>query len=115
MHVTRYAEAKPYDAPNHFGVTSLRLQGAEASPARSFWCGVSRVLPGGGTKHGAAPLERMYLVLEGEVTVTTAEGETVLRPMDSCLIGAHEARLLENRSKAPATIVVVMENPKAAA
>ena len=56
----------------------------------------------------------MYLVLEGEVTVTTAAGETVLRPMDSCLIGANEARLLENRSTAPATIVVVMENLKAA-
>jgi len=115
MHVTRYADAKPYDAPNHFGVTSVRLQGLEASPAGSFWCGVSHLLPGGGAKHGAAPLERMYLVLEGEVTVITPEGETLLGPMDSCLISAHEPRLLENRSKALATIVVVMETAKAVA
>jgi mannose-6-phosphate isomerase-like protein (cupin superfamily) len=110
MHVTRYAEAQPYDAPNHHGVRSVRLQGGTASPSRAFWCGVSEVLPGGGATQGAAPLERMYLVLEGEVTVVTAQGETVLGPMDSCLIGANEARRLENRSRAPARMVVVMEN-----
>jgi uncharacterized cupin superfamily protein len=110
MHVTRYAEAKPYDAPRHHGVRSVRLQGGGASSSRSFWCGVSEVLPGGGAEHGAAPLERMYLVLEGEVTVVTDAGETVLGRMDSCLIGANEARRLENRSNAPALMVVVMEN-----
>lgn len=112
MQVTRYAEAKAYEAPNHFGVRSLRLQGGEASATRSFWCGVSEVLPGGGAQQGSAGAERVYLVLEGEVTVVTAEGETVLRPMDSCLIGAGEQRTLENRGMSPATLLVVMENAK---
>jgi quercetin dioxygenase-like cupin family protein len=110
MHVTRYAEARPYEAPNHHGVRSLRLQGADVTPARSFWCGISRIEPGGGAARGTAPAERLYLVLDGEITVTTGAGEAVLRALDSCLIGAHEARLLENRGAAPATIVVVMES-----
>jgi hypothetical protein len=30
MHVKRFADAKPYEAPNHRNYTSLRLFGAEA-------------------------------------------------------------------------------------
>ena len=29
MHIKRFEDAEPYDAPNHFGVTGLRLQGFE--------------------------------------------------------------------------------------
>lgn len=32
MNVTRIADAKPYDAKGHFGMSALRLQGLEATP-----------------------------------------------------------------------------------
>ncbi|MCM0018774.1 MAG: cupin domain-containing protein [Tagaea sp.] len=114
MHVTRLRDAKHYEAPNHTGVASLRLQGMEASPAGAFWCGLSHILPKGGASHGAAPAERVYFVVRGEIVVATADGETVLARHDSCLIPAGEARRLENRGPEPASILVVMATPKAA-
>jgi quercetin dioxygenase-like cupin family protein len=113
VQVTRFPDAAPYDAPNHFGVASFRLQGQGATDTKAFWCGISHVLPGGGAKNGAAPLERVYVVIEGEITVGTAAGETVLRPLDSCCIGADEERWIENRGGTLAKLLVVMQNPEA--
>ena len=46
MHVTRFADAKPYDAARHFDMVGLRLQGFDASPTKDFWVGLSHFLPG---------------------------------------------------------------------
>lgn len=111
MQVTRFDAAKPYLAPNHDGVASLRLQGAEASAVDAFWCGISHVLPGGGAKWGAAPTERIYVVLDGTVTVTTTGAEATLARWDSCVIPAGEERAMENRTTSVTTLLVVMANP----
>ena len=47
MKVTRFDDAKPYDAPNHFGVVGLRLQGFEDGGPTNQWVGYSQFLPGG--------------------------------------------------------------------
>ena len=114
MHVTRLADAKPYEAARHFGMTALRLQGHDASPAENFWVGLSHFLPGGGAEMSAAPLERVYVVLSGEVTVTTQEGSTVLRAMDSCHLASGEARSVVNATNLPASMLVVMPYPEGA-
>lgn len=114
MHVTRLAEAKPYDAPKHFNMTGLRLQGFEASPTQNFWVGLSHFLPGGGAEASAAPLERIYVVVSGDVTVITDAGETVLGPMDSCHLAAGEMRAIVNRTNQPASMLVIMPYPERA-
>ena len=48
MHVKRFADAKPYEAPNHRGVVGLRLQGFEPGGPTNQWVGYSQFLPGGG-------------------------------------------------------------------
>ena len=111
MQVTRIDDAKPYAAARHHDVSALRLQGMEASETENFWCGLSHYLPGGRADKGAAPLERVYIVLEGEITVTTNDGETVLGPLDSCHIAAGEERSVENRANRVAAMLVVMPNP----
>jgi hypothetical protein len=47
MQVTRLADARTYEAPKHFDMRGLRLQGFDASDAQSFWVGLSnwRVAP----------------------------------------------------------------------
>ena len=50
MKVTRFEDAKPYAAPNHFEMRSLRLQGFEAGGPEKFWTGMSHFLPGGGAR-----------------------------------------------------------------
>ncbi len=111
MQVTRINDAKPYDAAKHSDMTALRLQGFDASDTDNFWCGLSYFLPGGGAEQSSSPLERVYVVIDGEVTVTTSDGETVLGPLDSCRIAPFEERAVENRTNKVVTMLVVMPNP----
>jgi quercetin dioxygenase-like cupin family protein len=114
MQVVRLNDARPYEAPKHFDMRSLRLQGFDASGAEKFWVGLSHFLPGGGAERDATPLEKVYVVLEGEVTVITDADETVLRRLDSCHLAPDEARSIENRTNQPASMLVVMPYPDGA-
>ena len=111
MIVKRLDEAGPYEAPKHFDCTALRLQGWDASPAQAFSVGLSHFLPGGGCEHDATPLEKVYVVTEGEVTVVTDEGEATLGPYDSIYLAPNEARSIVNRTNRPASMLVVMPYP----
>jgi quercetin dioxygenase-like cupin family protein len=115
MHVTRIADARPYEAPKHFDMRGLRLQGFDASPAEAFWVGLSHFLPGGGAEADATPLEKVYVVLDGQVTVSTDDGDAELGPLDSCRLAPGERRSIENRTNRPASMLVVMPYPKEAA
>jgi quercetin dioxygenase-like cupin family protein len=108
MEVVRLSEAKPYQAPGHFDMRGLRLQGHQASGAESFWVGLSYFLPGGGVELDATPVEKVYVVVEGEVTVVTESGTATLGPLDSCRLAPGEARAIENRANRPAAMLVVM-------
>jgi quercetin dioxygenase-like cupin family protein len=113
MDVTRLGDARPYDAPKHFDMRGLRLQGFDASPASNFWVGLSHFLPGGGAERDATPLEKVYVVVDGEVSVITDGGEQTLGPLDSCHLAPDEARAIKNRTNRPASMLVIMPYPEA--
>lgn len=108
MHVTRYRDAKPYEAPEHFDMHCLRLQGKEATATDSIWIGLSHLLPGGHTSLKDAAVEKVYIVVAGEVTVETLTGTVTLGFLDSCRLAPGEARALVNRTNAPASILLAM-------
>jgi mannose-6-phosphate isomerase-like protein (cupin superfamily) len=112
VHVVRHQEAPAYQAPGHVGMAMRCLQGREAGPSDSVWLGVSVIEPCGGTTLAASPVEKFYVVLDGELEVTAQlGGETstvTLHPMDSCRIAPREQRQLFNRSPQPATVLLVM-------
>jgi quercetin dioxygenase-like cupin family protein len=112
MEVTRLADAQPYEGPKHHDVSTLRLQGYDASAAEAFWVGLSHFLPGGGAEFDATPIEKVYVVVDGEVTITTDDGDTTLHPFDSCRLAPNEARGIENRTNRPASMLVVMPYPE---
>jgi quercetin dioxygenase-like cupin family protein len=112
MQVTRIRDARAYEAPKHFDMRSLRLQGFEASDAEGFWVGLSIFLPAGGAERDATPLEKVYVVIDGEITVTTDAGEQTLGRLDSCRLAAGESRSIENRTNEPASMLVVMPYPE---
>ncbi len=114
MKVTRLAEAQPYVAPNHYDMRSLRLQGFEPGGPEKFWIGLSNFLPGGGAGPDASPLEKVYFVLTGELTITVDGRATELRAMDSCCIPGNEVREVKNRGNTVATMLVVMPYPEKA-
>ena len=112
MQITRYDKARPYETKGHFGMTALRLQGYEASACRGFWVGLSHFLPAGGAHSSASNVEKVYVILSGELTIITADGETTLGPLDSCYLAAGEPREIVNRTNTPAAMLVVMTYPK---
>lgn len=115
MEITRFADAKRYDAPKHFDMRSLRLQGLEASGADFAWVGLSHFLPGGGAEMDAGAAGKIYVALEGALTVALADGtEHVLHKLDSCYISAGEARAIRNDGNVVATMLVVMPTPQRA-
>ncbi|SRR6266705_187249 len=111
MEVVRLSEAKSYQAPKHFDVCALRLQGYEASGTENFSVGVSYYLPGGRAEMDATAIEKVYVVLDGEITVTTEDGTWTLGPLDSCRLAPNEARAVSNRSNRPATMLVILPYP----
>lgn len=115
MQITRLAAAKRYDAPKHFDMRSLRLQGLDASGADFAWVGLSYFLPGGGAEMDAGAAGKIYVVLDGEVTIDLGDAGThVLGRLDSCFIPAGEARAIRNTGNVVATMLVVMPTAKAA-
>lgn len=111
MLVTRFSDTETYDAPNHWGVTGLRLQGFADGGPENQWVGFSQFLPGGGAGPDSTPFEKVYVVLEGEMTVEIDGVDTVLSAMDSCTIPAGQIRRIENKTNHICKMLVVMPYP----
>jgi quercetin dioxygenase-like cupin family protein len=111
MLVKRYADAKPYDAANHRGNVGLRLQGFEPGGPTNQWVGLSHFLPGGGAGPDSTPFEKIYIIVEGEMTIIIGGQETVLKKYDSCTIPANEVREIVNRANDPCSMLVVIPYP----
>jgi quercetin dioxygenase-like cupin family protein len=115
MRVKRFVDAQPYEAPNHHGMRSLRLQGFEPDGPKTSWVGLSHFLPGGGAGPDSSALEKVYVVLAGSLTLRAGGDEVVLRPLDSCTIAPGETREVRNLGNEVATMIVVMPYPPGAA
>ena len=111
MQAKHLSEAKPYEAPNHRGYSSLRLFGLDAGGPKQFAVGLSHFLPGGGAGPDASPTEKVYTVLSGELTVIVGGKETVLKPHDSCFIRPNENREIINRGNEVVTMLVAVSAP----
>jgi len=104
------SQVKPYAAPGHFDVTALRLSGKEETGAKKFWIGLSYFLPGGGAKwaYEDSPTEKVYVVLDGELTVKTKTDEFTLKPMEVLFIGPNEGREIINKTNKTITMLVAI-------
>ena len=104
------SEVKPYAAARHFNMSAMRLQGKEETGIQKFWVGVSYFLPGGGAEwaYEDNPNEKVYVVLDGEITVKNRQEEVTLRPMDSLYLGPNEGRSILNKTNKPVTMMVVI-------
>ena len=115
MNITRFDTAPSYLPPNHFDMRCLRLQGHEAGASQALWLGVSPIAPCGHTSLDGSPMEKHYVVLEGQVTLVGdlagVPTEAVLRRHDSACFAPGEKRQLIYRCNAPASILLAMPNP----
>jgi glyoxylate utilization-related uncharacterized protein len=113
MKKVELSDVKTYEAPGHFGMTAMRLHGKEETGAKKFWMGLSHFLPGGGAKwaYEDNPLEKVYFVLEGEITVKSKKEEVVLRKWDTLYLPPNEGREVMNKTNKPASMLVVINYP----
>lgn len=112
MNVTRIAQAPEYQAPNHFDMQCLRLQGHNAGPAEQLWMGMSVLQPGGHTDLAPSPIEKHYVVLEGSLTLVGelqgVKTQEVLHRFDSCRFAPGESRQIVNHTDQEARILLAM-------
>ena len=108
MKKVRLSDVKPYAAPKHFNVSTLRLQGKDETGIQKFWIGLSYFLPGGGAEwaYEDSPTEKVYIVLDGEITIKSKTEEFTLGPMDSLYIAPFEGREIINKTNKIVTMLV---------
>lgn len=75
------------------------------------WVSISYYLPGARAEMGAAPLERTYAVLDGQLTVEFEDETITLGPLDSVYIGPNKTREARNDTNHRVTMLVVMPYP----
>jgi len=112
MKKVRLDEVKSYAAPGHFGMVAMKLSGKEETGAEKFWIGLSHFLPGGGAEYAYedSPTEKVYFVLEVEITVKTKKEEVTLGPWDSVYLAPNEGRELINKTNKPVSMLVIISS-----
>ncbi|AZV79320.1 cupin domain-containing protein [Parasedimentitalea marina] len=112
MLIKRFSEALQYEAPNHFDCKAMRLAGFEEGGPEKFWVGCSHFLPGGGAGPDSSPMEKVYVILSGELTIRVGGTEEKAGPMDSVTIPAGEVREIVNEANDVVTMIVAMPYPE---
>lgn len=111
MEISRADQVQPYDAPGHFGMVALRMHGGPNSGLKDATVGLSHFEPGGGASLSASTADRVYVVVDGEITVEAGGQVATLSVLDSCFIPAGEKRLVENRSTRKCSMLVYTRTP----
>ena len=99
MKKVAFADMTKYGTPpKHVNVASARFQGQAETGLTKFWMGMSHYLPGGGVGLSGTDSdeEKVYSVLEGEITVKSE----------------NEGRSIVNNTSKPATMLVVVNTLK---
>jgi len=106
-------EGVPYQAPGHFEMKAIRLHSKEESNCESFTLGLSHFLPEGGTEFVKPPVELIYFILDGEMTVVSETETIVLGKYDSIHFDRFEGKSIVNNSNMPASMLVIAGMPPA--
>lgn len=107
MRITRLDDAEPFRPVGHDGVGPVRLQGGAATPTSDFTVALSHYLPGGSAESAAQTAETVYVVLSGELVMTSDDVEETLGPNDSVHFTTGTVRSVENRTHLPASMLVI--------
>lgn len=110
--ITRINESYTYEAPGHFGCLTTRLHDPQDVNDGAVIVGLTHFLPGGGTDLGNNAMESVYYIVEGEMTLKTDDGETVLQAGDSFHCGPGTNKCVKNTGTSSAKMLVALTAPK---
>ena len=87
-----------YSAAGHYECVPTRLHDIDGAGANDIEggkiiMGITYFVPGGSTEFTSNPMESIYYILTGEMTLKTEDGETVLHAGDSfhCVGGVNKS------------------------
>ena len=107
MRITKLEDGEPFSPVGHEGVGPVRLQGGADTPTSDCTVVLSHYLPGGAAELAPQDAETVYVVLSGEL-VMSSDGDTVaLGPFDSVHFTRGTMRTVENRTHLPASMLVI--------
>ena len=112
MDIVRIADVPTYTPPVSVNPSPQHMprhiQGGEASSADFVVVNHSTFPPGTRVGMAVAPIGKVYVVVEGAMTLEQADGTRhVLRPGDSVFVPANEARALVNDTDTRAIVLVI--------
>ena len=107
MRVTRIADAEPFSPVDHDGVGPVRLQGGDSMPTTDFTVALSHYLPGAAAKLAPQVAETVYVLVAGELVMTSDGTQETLGPYDSVHFTPGTLRTVENRTNLPASMLVI--------
>lgn len=107
-----------YEAAGHYECVPTRLfdkdgGGANDVEGAKVIMGITYFVPGGSTEFTNNPMESIYYILTGEMTLKTEDGETVLKAGDSfhCVGGVNKS--VTNTGTEVCQMLVVLVPPQA--
>ncbi len=109
--ITRANEAYKYEAAGHFDVRTTRLHNPTDVNDGKVIMGLSHFLPGGGAEKNSLPVEFIYYIISGEMTITTDDGEFCLKAGDSIHAGPHTTKSSINTGITAAQMLVIIVPP----
>ena len=87
------------------------MSGFEKYGPENFWVGHSQFIQGGGAGPDASPLEKVYIISEGQLTIK-ANGETkIASPGDTVFIPGGMEREIRNETNEVVVMNVIMPYP----
>ena len=101
-------ELKAQLPPGHFGMAAMPVHGKEETGAEKFRVGLSVFLPGGGAERSVDTVEKVYYVLEGEMTICDKnDNRYVIGKDESLSLLPGDERVLVNESNLPAKMLII--------
>lgn len=110
MNVVKKDDCKQYYPPKHdVTIHAMYLQHQNNGCEAPYWVGCSYYQPGAKAEMCNTPLDKIYVVTEGEMTVELDNGQiTKLCAGDSVYIGPDETREVRNDTNDVAKMLVIM-------
>ena len=99
-----------------FGTTSVKtclfsIDGGIRMEASAYAPYGLYILPGGGAEFGPQPVEVIFYVLDGVISIETDNGDITLEPGQAVHIHKGENKGVHNRTNAPASMLVIAKVP----
>ncbi len=111
MYVKELKDTEQYEAPNRQKCHSVRLAGFEEYGPKNFWVGHSQFLPGGGAGPDSSPLEKVYVITQGSLTIKVDGDTKIANPGDTVFIPGGKEREIRNETNEVVIMHVVMPYP----